>query len=162
YGFGPAPRRLIAQLRIDYGDGESQWVTTNDQWRTTTSSILASDIYGGETRDARLERDGWDEAGFDDKDWRQVSIGAAPAARPRPPRTSPRPTPPAAARQTYSARTFGKRGKAWPLRVRFRSELRWLGAAARERPERYSDYTPLCRAASWGWHGGSIQLAPCG
>jgi alpha-L-rhamnosidase len=79
YGFGPAPRRLLAQLRIDYADGSSQWVATGREWRIGGSPVLASDIYGGETYDARLEHPGWDQPAFDDSAWRTVRIGDAPA-----------------------------------------------------------------------------------
>ena len=81
YGFGPAPRRLLAQLRIDYADGTSQWVKSGCDWRIGSSPVVISDIYGGETHDARLEQPGWDCPGFDDGDWRTVRTGVAPAAQ---------------------------------------------------------------------------------
>ncbi|WP_311270669.1 family 78 glycoside hydrolase catalytic domain [Sphingobium sp. WCS2017Hpa-17] len=81
YGFGPAPRRLLAQLRIDYTDGSSEWVSTGRAWRIGSSPVIASDIYGGETHDARLEQAGWDQPGFDDSNWPTVRIGEAPPAR---------------------------------------------------------------------------------
>ncbi|MCE6983645.1 hypothetical protein EI534_41115, partial [Pseudomonas frederiksbergensis] len=28
YGFGPAPRRLLAQLRIEHADGSTRWIAT--------------------------------------------------------------------------------------------------------------------------------------
>lgn len=80
YSLGPAPRRLRAQLRLDYVDGSVEWVTTDRNWRTTESAVLAADIYGGEVRDARLAHDDWDNAGFDDSDWREVDKGEAPTA----------------------------------------------------------------------------------
>src|SRR3546814_1777031 len=32
YGFGPAPRRFRAPLRIDYADGSREWVATRPDW----------------------------------------------------------------------------------------------------------------------------------
>lgn len=81
YGFGPAPRRLRAQLRLDYADGSSDWIATGPDWRIAPSPILTSEIYDGETYDARLEQAGWDTPGFDDSHWTGVAIGQAPAAR---------------------------------------------------------------------------------
>jgi alpha-L-rhamnosidase len=81
YGFGPAPRRLRAQLRIDYADGSSEWIATGPDWRIAPSPILKSEIYDGETYDARLERAGWDRPGFDDSGWASAKIGEAPSAR---------------------------------------------------------------------------------
>lgn len=88
YGFGPAPRRFCAQLRIDYADGSRQWVATGSDWRIARSAILASEIYDGETFDARADQPGWDAPGFDDGDWRDVRCGEEPAAR-LIPQTSP-------------------------------------------------------------------------
>ncbi|ODP39557.1 alpha-L-rhamnosidase [Sphingomonas turrisvirgatae] len=81
YGFGPAPRRFRASLRIDYVDGTQQWVTTGPDWRIGTSPILKSEIYDGETLDARLAQPGWDLPGFDDRHWSPVKLGVAPDTR---------------------------------------------------------------------------------
>ncbi len=81
YGFGPAPRRLRAQLRLDYADGRSEWIATGPGWKIAPSPIVKSEIYDGETYDARLEQAGWDRPGFDDSDWAPVKIGNAPEAR---------------------------------------------------------------------------------
>jgi len=81
YGFGPAPRRFRAQLRLDYADGSSEWIATGPHWRLAPSAILLSEIYDGETRDARREQPGWDNPGFDDDGWAAAKRGAAPEAR---------------------------------------------------------------------------------
>jgi len=78
YGFGPAPRRFRAMLRIDYADGTRDWVTTGPDWRIASSPVLKSEIYDGETFDARLIQRGWDAPGFDDSDWTSAKIGQAP------------------------------------------------------------------------------------
>ena len=81
YGFGPAPRRLLAQLRLDYSDGSSEWVTTDREWRISPSPILKSEIYDGESFDARLVQPGWDSPGLDDRDWAAARIGERPGCR---------------------------------------------------------------------------------
>ncbi len=81
YGFGPAPRRFRAQLRLDYADGSSEWIATSPHWRLAPSAILLSEIYDGETRDARREQPGWDRPDFDDSGWTAAKRGAAPDAR---------------------------------------------------------------------------------
>jgi len=81
YGFGPAPRRFRAQLRLDFADGSSEWVTAGTDWRIAPSPILASEIYDGETFDARAETPGWDLPGFDASGWAPAKAGAAPPAR---------------------------------------------------------------------------------
>ncbi|PJI89328.1 alpha-L-rhamnosidase [Sphingomonas koreensis] len=81
YGFGPAPRRFRAMLRIDYEDGTQDWVATGPDWKIATSPILKSEIYDGETFDARRIVRGWSAAGFDASGWADVRIGAAPGAK---------------------------------------------------------------------------------
>ncbi len=63
---------LLAQLEITYTDGSVERVVTDDTWRAAKGPILATDIYDGETYDARLEQDGWSEPDFDDHDWAPV------------------------------------------------------------------------------------------
>ncbi|HSX56701.1 MAG TPA: alpha-L-rhamnosidase N-terminal domain-containing protein, partial [Sphingomonas sp.] len=81
YGFGPAPRRFRAMLRIDYADGTQDWVVTGPDWKIATSPILKSEIYDGETFDARRIVPGWALPGFDASGWADVKIGAAPNAK---------------------------------------------------------------------------------
>jgi len=80
---------LLAQLEIDYEDGATERVVTDETWRAATGPILASDIYDGEIYDARLERLGWSVAGYDDQDWacvhrldRDLSTLIAPSGPP--------------------------------------------------------------------------------
>ncbi len=63
------PTRLLAQLDIEYSDGSHDAIATDDSWKAAGSPILHSEIYAGETYDARLEKPGWNKAGFDDHDW---------------------------------------------------------------------------------------------
>ncbi|MCO5967487.1 family 78 glycoside hydrolase catalytic domain [Actinoallomurus soli] len=66
---------FLGQLRIDYADGTSQTVGTDGSWKTAPSPIAASDIYMGETYDARNEQAGWDRPGFDDSSWQAAETG---------------------------------------------------------------------------------------
>jgi alpha-L-rhamnosidase len=65
---------LLAQLQIEYTDGTSDLVTTNTDWKVSNGPIRASDIYNGETCDARLEMPGWDKPGFNDSKWETASV----------------------------------------------------------------------------------------
>ncbi|MFD0673525.1 family 78 glycoside hydrolase catalytic domain [Cohnella sp. GCM10027633] len=44
-----------AQLHIEYADGRTETIATNADWRASDSSVLSSDIYMGETVDARIK-----------------------------------------------------------------------------------------------------------
>jgi len=72
---------LLAQLVVTYKDGTQQIVGTDDRWKSATGAVLESDIYNGETYDARLEQRGWNEAGFDDSNWQSVTVLQTPKAK---------------------------------------------------------------------------------
>jgi alpha-L-rhamnosidase len=63
---------LLAQIVVRYTDGRVQVITSDDKWKASTGPVLASDIYNGETYDARLEKNGWTQVGYDDKSWKGV------------------------------------------------------------------------------------------
>jgi alpha-L-rhamnosidase len=65
---------LLAQIEIEYQDGRREVVGTNENWKSTTGPILMSEIYNGETYDARLERTGWDSSNYDIKSWSGVKV----------------------------------------------------------------------------------------
>lgn len=80
-GFGGGQRNvygeylaLLAQLEVQYEDGSSERIVTDDAgaWKASTGAILLSGIYDGETYDARLEHPGWTLPGFDDSAWSGV------------------------------------------------------------------------------------------
>jgi len=64
---------LLAQLEVTYTDGAKEIVSSDETWKASTGAVLESDIYNGETYDARLEKTGWSELGFDDKEWKAVT-----------------------------------------------------------------------------------------
>jgi alpha-L-rhamnosidase len=63
---------LRAQLVITYQDGSHEVIGTDSHWKASTGPILSSDIYHGETYDARHEKTGWSQAGYDDRSWKGV------------------------------------------------------------------------------------------
>jgi alpha-L-rhamnosidase len=60
---------LLLQLHIEYTDGTQQTVLTDDSWKVNSSPILMSELYHGETYDARLEIAAWNMPAFDDSSW---------------------------------------------------------------------------------------------
>jgi alpha-L-rhamnosidase len=65
---------LLLQLQIFYTDGTSETIVSDKNWKANTGAILESDIYNGETYDARLEMAGWANTGFDAGKWQNVAI----------------------------------------------------------------------------------------
>jgi alpha-L-rhamnosidase len=68
--------RFGCVLDIEYEDGSSQQVITDEDWRTSTGGLQYADFLMGEKFDTSFEPAGWKEAGFDAADWSQVDIGA--------------------------------------------------------------------------------------
>jgi alpha-L-rhamnosidase len=65
---------LLAQIQVTYKDGREEVIGSDDQWKATTGPILMSEIYHGETYDARLEKPGWSAPGYDDRGWSAVQV----------------------------------------------------------------------------------------
>lgn len=69
---------LLLQMNIVYEDGQTEIIATDETWKTATGPILMSEIYHGETYDARLEMAGWSQPGFRDQKWKAVKVVAYP------------------------------------------------------------------------------------
>lgn len=65
---------LIAQLELEFADGTRETVASDSTWKSGTGPIRFSEIYAGETYDARLAPAGWDRAGFDDAKWTDAKL----------------------------------------------------------------------------------------
>jgi len=72
--YGLTAPSLMAELRIEYSDGSVDWVATDDSWKASQSPVLKSEIYDGETQDARLIQPGWNAAHFAATGWKPVEI----------------------------------------------------------------------------------------
>ncbi len=71
YGTHP---RFAAQLVIEYADGTSKTIVTDNSWKATTGPILEGDFLMGETYDARKEIPGWSEPDLDESQWSGVDV----------------------------------------------------------------------------------------
>ena len=72
-------RALFMQINVTYEDGSLEVIATDELWKASRSPILMSEIYDGETYDARLEQTGWSTSEFDDSDWKNVRRVQFPA-----------------------------------------------------------------------------------
>ena len=100
---------LRAQLEIRYASGRTERVATDADWVTTSGPVLASDIYGGETYDARQALQGWAAAPYDDHAWSPVALVDPPptalVASLSPPVRRVRELPPVSIRRAPSGET---------------------------------------------------------
>ena len=74
YFYGGYPR-LLAQLELEYADGTREIIASDGTWRAAWGAIRHADLMQGCEYDARLWRDGWARAGFDDSAWQPVATG---------------------------------------------------------------------------------------
>jgi len=64
----------LIQLHIKYEDGSEEIITSDKDWKASSGPIVMSDLYMGETYDARLEKEGWSLPQYNDGDWKPVDI----------------------------------------------------------------------------------------
>lgn len=77
YGFdGP---KLACRIEIEYESGDRESLFADEGWRASHGPLQENGLYHGERYDARLELDGWDLPGFDDRGWQEAVTVAGPA-----------------------------------------------------------------------------------
>lgn len=75
YGFGPTAKPVYgeqpgvsAQLSIEYEDGTTEWLFTDNSWEISSDGpLISSSLYDGESWDYRKVQLGWDRCDFDGK-----------------------------------------------------------------------------------------------
>ncbi len=77
--YGGTQNSFVMQLAVEYEDGSTQTIVTDESWRVNNGPLLEADFQMGEVYDARLELPGWDAAGFDDSAWKAADVFAAPS-----------------------------------------------------------------------------------
>ena len=64
---------LLMQVHIKYTDGTSDYLITDESWRSSYGAVQSSEIYDGETIDHTKEQKGWNNNSFDDTKWSSVT-----------------------------------------------------------------------------------------
>ncbi len=77
--FGPP--KVIVQLHVEYADGTTEDVGSDNSWRAAQGPIVFSCMYGGEDYDARNEQPGWDAPGFDASAWKAAATTDGPGGK---------------------------------------------------------------------------------
>ncbi len=92
-------KRALLQLHIDYEDGASEVVTSDDSWHTAPGPVLFSCVYDGEQYDATQEQPGWDLPGAAQTGWLPAHLVDSPGGV-----LVSQVMPPIRCRRTHSAR----------------------------------------------------------
>ena len=74
--------QMLCQLEIEFADGRTQIVATDDTWKATADGpIRTNNEYDGEEYDATKELAGWNVEGFDDSKWLKVDMVKSPGGK---------------------------------------------------------------------------------
>jgi alpha-L-rhamnosidase len=74
--------KLLLQLEIEYADGTKKTIVSDESWKLNVDGpIRTNNEYDGEEYDANKEFNGWDKAGFNDKQWMHAELVQAPAGK---------------------------------------------------------------------------------
>lgn len=74
--------RAIMQLVVEFTDGTTQTISTDETWRATDGPVVRNSVYLGEFYDARREQPGWNRAGYDDSKWERAVFARKPRLGP--------------------------------------------------------------------------------
>ena len=72
------PKRIIMELIINYTDGSSEKIISDESWMTSLGPITYSNTFGGEDYDAGKEKYGWDTAEYNDSGWIKAELSNSP------------------------------------------------------------------------------------
>ncbi len=70
--------KVICLVKLEYTDGTSAYVKTDDSWKAAPGPVTYSSIYGGEDYNANLAQEGWAETDFNDDNWRTAVVVEGP------------------------------------------------------------------------------------
>lgn len=66
--------KLLCELYLTYEDGTQECVCSDQTWKTSTGPIIFNSIRNGEYYDARQERSGWSESGYQEEGWQNAEL----------------------------------------------------------------------------------------
>ncbi|RXK57989.1 alpha-L-rhamnosidase [Lacibacter luteus] len=70
--------KMIMRTLVEYADGTTENIISDESWSTASSPIIFSSIFGGEDYDATLEQTGWSKPGFNAAQWKKVITTTGP------------------------------------------------------------------------------------
>lgn len=65
---------FLGQLILEYEDGSRELVGSDESFKTSYGPLLKSDMKAGELYDATIDIAGWNQPGYDDSSWEQVTV----------------------------------------------------------------------------------------
>ncbi|MGL4227506.1 MAG: family 78 glycoside hydrolase catalytic domain [Tannerellaceae bacterium] len=71
--------QVICETRIEYLDGTTQIIATDESWKTATGGLQYDNLYSGDIYDQSKETRGWRQVGYNDSTWIQATTVSRPA-----------------------------------------------------------------------------------
>jgi len=71
---GTIEPKFMLQLQIEYADGTSDTIVSDQSWLTADGPTRDDNIWYGDKYDARFEQSGWNKAGFPSENWSAVNL----------------------------------------------------------------------------------------
>lgn len=71
--------RFLINVRLNYEDGTSETIVSDESWKIHESPIIFNSIYTAEHYDARKEIEGWDMPNLDTTNWLTAIVATAPS-----------------------------------------------------------------------------------
>ena len=87
--YEPFGKYLCCSLtfEIQYEEGETEIITTDESWKVKEHFVTMSNVYGSEVQDGRKKQTGWSEKEFNEKYWENAYVlteGEKPKGKPVP------------------------------------------------------------------------------
>jgi alpha-L-rhamnosidase len=74
-------KRASLQIHIQYKDGSSEVVKTDNTWKSSKGPVIYNCIYDGEVYDSNLEQPDWSQSSFDDSLWQPTITMNSPGGQ---------------------------------------------------------------------------------
>ncbi|WP_184543186.1 family 78 glycoside hydrolase catalytic domain [Mucilaginibacter sp. FT3.2] len=71
--------KMICRTLIEYKDGTTQNIISDQSWKSAPGPVTFSSIYGGEDYDATLSQNGWNKPGFNDVLFKNAVVVTGPS-----------------------------------------------------------------------------------
>ena len=65
-------------MKADLADDQNFMLVSDSAWKTSPGPITYNDFCNGETYDARLEQQGWNQPSFNDSLWKNATLAEPP------------------------------------------------------------------------------------
>ena len=72
---------VIAEIHIDYTDGSTEKIITDESWLAAPGPVIQNNVYLGEIYDARLEQKNWNKSDIDKSAWKNAVVVEGPSGK---------------------------------------------------------------------------------